>query len=308
MKLSVLLLFSYLTLFNSNRVQANESLTEPLAFQTAFAGFVYAPVEKPEAHYACYSKINSNLKNLGVLNIAVALGYSDLTDEHFDLVTDAFTLNSLAFNLTSPCVYKNQGFCEFKLVGSAVEHQVNQYTRDLHTVDGQILTVNVFTMNSSYSIGNTDNKTKFKDLQNEQTQTARNFYSWALQNADMVFYEGHSRDGGGPDFAPPRPASSGKVDYSWYHANKPGLKFLLAALDSAQSKPAALGLFSCASRIHFLKSLKQHTPASTLILSTKVVEGGKTKAALMRTLESVLNFECASDLKTRIEDTSFVIN
>jgi hypothetical protein len=276
------------------------------AYNSAFSGFDYNPIEKPAGLNTCFNKIMSGLKNPGILNIAVALGYSDLTDVHFDFVTDAVTLNSLHRNLTNPCVYKGQGFCEFKLVQIS-EHQINHYTRDLFTVDGQILTVNVFTMNSSYSNGNDDNLTKYKELQDEQTQTARDFYSWSLQNADMVFYEGHSRDGGGPDFAPPRPSRSGGVNYPWYRTNKPGLKFLLAALDSAHDKPATVGLFSCASRRHFLTSLKQHSPKSKFILSTKVVESGKTKLALMRTLESVLNFECDSDLKARINSASFVV-
>lgn len=282
------------------------SATNSAAYNSAFSGFDYTPVAKPTGLNACIDKTKQGLKNPGILNITVVFGYSDLTDLHFDLVTDAITLNSLNRNLTNLCVYKGQGFCEFKLINGS-EHQINQYTRDLITSDGQTLTVNIFAMNSSYSNGNDDNLNKYKELQDEQTQTARDFYAWSLQNADMVFYEGHSRDGGGPDFAPPRPSRSGSVNYPWYRANKPGLKFLLASLDSSQDKPTTVGLFSCASRRHFLTSLKQHSPNSKFILSTRVVESGKTKVALMRTLESVLNFECDSDLKARINSASFVV-
>ncbi len=276
------------------------------AYRAAASGLTYAPVEKPEGLYACQNRIMAGVKVPGVLNIAVALGYSDLTDEHLDLVTDVFTLDAVTRNLTNPCVYKGQGFCGFKLAQGG-EHTVNRYTRELTTADRQI-TVNVYTMNSSYSLGNSDNLTQYKVQQDEQTSTAREFYGWALQNADMVFYEGHSRDGGGPDFAPPRPDSAGTVDYPWYRANRPGLKFLLTAVDQAKTRPVMLGLYSCASRIHFLDTLEKHLPDSKLILSTKVVEGWKTKTALFRTLESALNFECEPDLRARLEDTSFVVN
>ena len=285
---------------------SSAQIAETKAFRTAFSGFSYAPEEKPEARYTCQNKIIGGQKDPGVLNIAVAFGYSDMTDEGYDLVTDGFTRSTMIFNLTAPCAYKGQGFCGFKPLEEN-EHGISRYTREL-AVAGRRLTVNLYTVSGSYSAGNSDNKTVYKNQQNEQTRAAGEFYGWALQNADMVFYEGHSRDGGGPDFAPPRPASSGAVDYPWYHANKPGLKLLLSSLDRTQLKPQFLGLYSCASRIHFLDSLERHAPGSELVLSTKVVEGGKTKTALLRTLESVLNFECASDLKARLADTSFVIN
>ncbi|HEY8270644.1 MAG TPA: hypothetical protein VIG33_07120 [Pseudobdellovibrionaceae bacterium] len=267
----------------------------------------YLPIARPSGLFACSNKIRAGLKNNRILNIAVVLGYSDLTDEHVDLVTDAFTLALLDRKLTSPCTYEHQGFCEFKLI-EGKEHQVNHYARNLVINESEDIAVNIFTINSSYSISNTDNKTKYKTLQGNQTQTARNFYSWAQQNADMVFYEGHSRDGGGPDFSPPRPSYSGAVNYPWYRTNKPGLKFLLSALNTAPEKPITLGLFSCASHVHFLKPLRQALPNAKLILSTKVVESGKTKLALLRTLESILNFECDSDLKARLRETSFVLN
>ena len=302
MKLSMFLLAISLTFPSLAAAQIEESK----AYRMAFSGFAYVPAERPEALYACQSKIMAGIKNPGVLNIAVAFGYSDLADEHFDLTTDAMTMDTVIFNMTNPCAYKGQGFCAFKLA-EGKEHKVNRYTRELTTAGGK-LTVNIYTINSSYSNGNSDNTGKYKDLQNEQTRTARDFYGWALQNSDLVLYEGHSRDGGGPDFAPPRLNGSGTVDYPWYHANRPGLKFLLSALDLAQRKPLSLGLYSCASRIHFLDSLERHASDSKLILSTKVVEGGKTKAALLRTLESSLNFECDADLRARLSDTSFVIN
>jgi hypothetical protein len=242
-----------------------------------------------------------------VLNIAIALGYSDLTDEHFDLVTDGYTLNTIHSHLTSPCVYEGQGFCEFDLI-EGDEHQVYHFSRSLINDSGENITVNIYTVNGSYSNNNSENKTIYKELQNTQTKIAKDFYGWALATSDMVFYEGHSRDGGGPDFAPPRQNRAGTVDYSWYHANKPGLKYLLSNLDTAQKKPMTVGLFSCASRTHFLKKLKQHSPNSKLILSTKVVEAGKTKLGLLKTLESVLNFECDGDLKARIRESSFVVN
>lgn len=285
---------------------SSAQIAETKGYRAAFSGFTYAPAERPEGLYACQDKITDGLKDPGVLNIAVAFGYSDMTDEGYDLVVDGFTKSNLVFNLTGPCVYNGQGFCGFKTVEEN-EHGISRYTREISAA-GRRLTVNLHTVSSSYSIGNSDNKTIYENLQNEQTKTARDFYSRALKSADLVFYEGHSRDGGGPDFAPPRPAASGGVDYSWYRADKPGLKLLLSSLAQAQPKPIFLGLYSCASRLHFLDSLERQAPDSKLILSAKVVEAGKTKAALLRTLESVLNFECDSDLEARIEGTSFVVN
>jgi hypothetical protein len=290
---------------DENTTTAIQAANSPVA--ALIANDTYQPEERPNGYQACFDRIQGKLKSPNVFNISVAFGYSDTIDEHFDLVTDSFTQNTLDRTLTDSCKYDGQGFCEFRLI-SGGDDEINHYSRQFLTPDRQMTTVNVYTMNSSYSARNSENKTIYKVKQDQKTVAVRNFYGSAMANSDMVFYEGHSRDGGGPDFAPPRENGSGTVNYPWYRTNKPGLKHLLASLDNAARKPSQLGLFSCASRGHFLRALQQHAPGSPIILSTRVVEASKTRTAMLRTLESVLNFECKEDLSDRLSGTSFVVD
>jgi len=270
----------------------------------------YKPQERSENLFACANEYVKRFKTPGELNIAVAFGYSDTTDEGFNLVTDQWTMKSLAQLLTGPCQYSSQGFCEFNRISSE-PHEIQQYTRNLNiTVDGteQTITVNVLMMNSSYDGSHVDNLTTYKKEQLIKSEKAQTFYGWAIKNADVVFYEGHSRDGGGPDFLPPRPASSGKVNYPWYRKNQPGLHFLLSQLEQTETKPMLFGLFSCASQLHFKRKLSPYFTATTSVMSTKVVQARFTKEALFYSMESLLNFECNDSLATRLRGTSFVVN
>lgn len=255
----------------------------------------------------CENNYLERIKAPGVLNIAVALGYSDTSNEGFNLVTDGWLQKTLVTQLTQSCQYAAQGFCEFK-TQYAEPHDVQLYTRELTLSDNSSLLVNVYVMNSSYDMSNEDNLTIYKNEQNIKTEKAQNFYGWAIQNADVVFYEGHSRDGGGPDFAPPITTRSGKVNYSWYHKHKPGLKFLLSQLEQLNKSPMIFGLFSCASQPHFQSKLSKYFNASNTIMSTKVVVAHYTKEALLYSLESILNFECTDQLSSRLKGSSFIIN
>ncbi len=267
----------------------------------------YQPLEYPKNLQACADIISQHLKTPGVLNIAVAFGYSDTSDEGFNLVTDQWTLKTLVENLTKKCQYSDQGFCEFNKQNDD-PHNIQLFTRELQLKNQNKISVNFYIMNSSYDGSNVDNLTTYKDEQILKSKRAQEFYGWAIQNADIVFYEGHSRDGGGPDFKPPYVKSNGTVNYSWYHKNQPGLKFLLNTLDLTTQPPYIFGLFSCASKKHFESKISKYFNSSHLILSTKVVEAHYTKEALLSSIESVLNFECSESLQKRLKGTSFVVS
>jgi hypothetical protein len=267
----------------------------------------YEPIERPEAYNGCYFNYERRLKEPKRLKIAIALGYSDTVDEGLDLVTDKFALDQIGYHLKKACRYPNQGFCQF-VAQKEQPHQPFHYTRELTTSFNEKVHVDIFVMNSSYDLSNSANLSTYRNEQRLQSENAQEFYGWALQNTDVVLYEGHSRDGGGPDFSPPRRASNGKVNYHWYHKNQPGLKFLTNQLRATNSSPYFLGLYSCASQLHFKGRLSKELRDSSLILSTKVIEAIYTKEALLTTLESVLNFECNDQLAQRIRDLFFVVH
>lgn len=283
------------------------TLVQPTLTRASDLEISYHPEKVIDPNPKCFLNFQKKLRNPNQLTMAVLLGYSDTIDDGYDLVTDELTMNSLIYQLTNPCQYPGQGFCEFQLT-SPTGTWPRSYTRTLVTPLGGQLPVTLLIMNSSYDVSNYDNQTRFKDQQNEKTLLAQKLFAWGFKKADVLFYEGHSRDGGGPDFSPPKAASNGKVNYPWYHANRPGLKFMGEALAQSPVHPQLLGLFSCASNYHFKGFLNQKAPQTTTILSQKVISTQLTKEGLLKSLESVLNFECPSTLVERLKGTTFVIN
>lgn len=281
----------------------------------------YEPREFPEAHNRCFLEYSSRFKEPSRITIAVALGYNDALANGFDLVKDGLVLDDLALQLTKPCQYANQGFCNFKLEKIEPDrprHYFREIVRpitDITDATEETIHVDLYLMNSSYKVSHSENQTKYKTQQTMQSEIAQQFYSWALENADVVFYEGHSRDGGGPDFFPPNINQKGKVDYSWYKTNQPGLKLMTASLQRAQSAPLLLGLFSCASDLHFTEKLsdvlrqssREGSHQTSLILSSRLIDANSARGTLFYSLESLLNFECTTDLKARIQSSAIVI-
>jgi hypothetical protein len=262
------------------------------------------------SEFVCRDELRGRLKNPDVLNIGIALGYSDKIDEGMDLVTDLVVRDRLGQRFLRRCTDDSSNLCDFKKVfpDTEVVEDVDHFSRELIFQDGQTMTIHIYLTNSSFSVLNSENQTRYEAEQARKSRNARDFYGWALRNLDVIFYEGHSRDGGGPDFAPPLPASTGKVNYPWYRKNGPGLKLLLEELRFAQRNPLALGFFSCASRRHFLKKLKRQVPFSTLILTPVVVAPEKPQAALEGSLESLVNFECVSELRARLLPFDFLVD
>lgn len=267
---------------------------------------MYEPKEKPQVFGRCFKTYTEQFKRPGRVLIAVALGYSDTIDQGEDLVMDRPLKRQIFHFLTKPCRYDRQGFCDFRVVREEVGEPIH-FRRTLEGRGSERIDVEVLLMDSSYGELNSENKTVYREEQNRKSEAARKFFAWSLQNADVVFYEGHSRDGGGPDFFPPRAARSGKVDYPWYRKFRPGLEHLLAVLQKVESPPHFLGLFSCASDSHFRKSLAPYFKSRNLILSTRLVDGEGTKEAVLSSLEALLNFECPTELAARVRPYSFVV-
>jgi hypothetical protein len=120
-----------------------------------------------------------------------------------------------------------------------------------------------------------------------------------VSKSDIVFYLGHARDGGGPDFTPAKRLRNAHINYAWYRANRPGFKKLLAALDSAATSsrrpaPQLLGLFACTSERKFLKDLKIHAPETGFILSNDVSSFDDDFNALIGSLDAILGEKCRS--------------
>ena len=252
------------------------------------------------------------LKNKEVLDIRYALGYFD---ESFGReAADAkwgysYSLDQIAFEtlkdfLLKPCSFNSvRQLCGFSKESS----QDGIVVLRKEVQNGPDLRVTL--TGSSASPLFLANTGELKLLQKQiSAQSEANFLD-GIRSADIVFYNGHSRDGGGPDFDPPvlRPSDL-KPNYSGhYQARRPGQKKMLAALKQrSQSSPAVLGLFSCYSERHFVKSVKATSPQLSLITSVRAVDYLNTILASMGYLEGLLQAKCGDDLDQMAKQNPYI--
>ncbi|MEY4483573.1 MAG: hypothetical protein RL693_1025 [Verrucomicrobiota bacterium] len=108
---------------------------------------------------------------------------------------------------------------------------------------------------------------------------ALKFMQKAASDAEIMFYIGHSRAGGGPDTFPPQtlPSNGGKfqqVDFGYYGNTQPGLAALSPYFGKNKDNPKFIALTGCRSDRHFhqwlARRLAGHDFPTSVILSTRL--------------------------------------
>jgi hypothetical protein len=128
----------------------------------------------------------------------------------------------------------------------------------------------------------------------------KNLFIYGLQNSEVIIYMGHSRDGGGPSFEPPKLDSDGHVNYDYYHKNKSAKRMMVEALANSPSKSRLIALLSCSSIRWFSKSIEDNAPASGVIGTTNAFHTGNFEQVLPL-LERIFSYQCLEDYS--IDDT-----
>ncbi|MBP9681380.1 MAG: hypothetical protein KBD76_08240 [Bacteriovorax sp.] len=209
----------------------------------------------------------TQIYNKPTVDFKIVFGYLD-TQEGY--TSDLTMREALVATLTTPCPEKKSNIYACGL--SKDLDDADKFYKEVIDFKGEKHRVVFTIVNSSYSYSEEDN-IAFAEQQKEQSQKAREAFLDGLQNASVIIYNGHSRDGGGPDFDPPVLKKNNHVDYNWYHKNKPGLKQILSALEegkkAGKKAPAVMAFNSCNSHLHFHRSLSQAAPDSGLLMTTQ---------------------------------------
>ena len=167
------------------------------------------------------------------LKINIAIGYIDQIPG--DQVVDGLYYSRLKNNLLRECS-EEEILCGF-----------TQVSGELFLKNGTTIRLISSSVSSSnqYNIQSGDQKVK--------SAYAQKAFVEMIQDGDVVFYFGHSRKGGGPDFSPPMLTKDGKVDYGIYQKKKAGIGLLKQTLSG--SKVDLLGLYACDSEKNFASEL-----------------------------------------------------
>lgn len=259
----------------------------------------------PEQGQLQCSSTYSNILSKGTMDITYVMGYLDTAGEKASTMgadgtnygvarsTDEAISNAILTKLTEPCKKPSQKVCEFAVVSK--DASVTKLSKNIEML-GRAVTVNITLAYSSASEIYENNKSTLKDQQLQYTQLAESLFLNGVKTADIAFYNGHSRNGGGPDFAPPILRRDNHTDYSQYLKNRPGITKVMNALRERGDNNLILGLFSCSSNPHFSKRLLSVNSQQKLILSGDTIYTNESMIGSLGYLESIMRGLCGTEL------------
>ncbi len=241
--------------------------------------------------YKACKKFYENLFSDGKLEINLFFGYRDTRPSNY--VLDLVEKNSLVKTLTATCP-RPQNYietCGFR----RDKDDADKLIKSVKGPDGNPKEV-IFRLNNS-SISLNDDYNRKSDYQKSRTEKMKELFKDALENSDVVYYFGHSRNGGGPDFGPAQKLTAeNHVDYDWYKQTKMGKKLMLEALKNRDpNKTLLLGMFSCSSELHFSNSFAA-AGAKNTIFSTKTMYDGELIPGIMNSVNFIMNLSCDKSL------------
>ena len=230
------------------------------------------------------------------LEITMALGYYD--NRPFNGVQDGPQQMELERMLMTGCG-PNQYACGFRKVPAPANAFSNSFIKVIKGPDNRPREIHIKIFHASETIN--DDVNRLSDAQVIRSRLAEDAFKSALRNSDIIFYMGHSRDGGGPDFDPPRLLGNNHVDYPWYHQNRGDFRELLAEIDAASRPPKLLGLLSCLSNMHFAAAIRRTSPTTGLMVSLNEIGDGQMFEGIMTFLNGIQRFKCEAQLSSDLD-------
>ncbi len=233
------------------------------------------------------SQFYHDLYSHDAIKIRMVFGYKDARPARF--VGDRHERLAFINSLTAPC--KTGQACGF--VRSP--ENADLFAKDLQVELGRKVRVMVWVVNSS--VGSDDEENRHDPLQLWRSHYAQAAFESGLSDTDILFYDGHSRFGGGPDFAPPHLNSKGEVDPAYYTNVRPGVQRLNEKLQAMNKKGAKksklklLGLYSCSSSQHFTQDVRRYSNVK-MISSSNLVYFSDALDESLKKISQVMERKC----------------
>jgi hypothetical protein len=219
-----------------------------------------------------------------VVDLSIVFGYKDARPALF--VGDRYEKSALVERLLEPCVSTDRA-CGFTRDRA---QEPEMLSRIILGPDDKPKTIRIRITESS--VGPNDEANRSDPEQSRQSSHARQAFIEGLSHAEAVFYIGHARNGGGPDFSPPQIRKDGHVDYSWYESRRPGLSELLKDLKASAHPPQLLGLFSCFADRHFSKQIRSAAPGVALLTSSGWLYYQDALSQVASALDDLFSLRC----------------
>jgi hypothetical protein len=253
--------------------------------------FVSAHVMTPPLASATCQKNYLDLFSNEAIEMTVAFGYDDVSAT---ATNDLKSFSLFVKSATTPCSKWDQKICGFSI--KSIKPHILE--KKIFGPDGKTRILKIIT--DASSITDNDVTNRLDPRQKLQTAAMKNLFVHGLQNSEVTIYMGHSRDGGGPSFEPPKLDSHGHVNYDYYHKNKSAKRMMIETLANSPSKSRLIALLSCSSIRWFSKSIEDNAPASGVIGTTNAFHTVNFEQVLPL-LERIFSYQCLEDYT--IDDT-----
>ncbi len=222
-------------------------------------------------------------------------GMSHMADFGMNATVDNAYMTMYASILTRRCHGRLQ-VCGFD------QQSPNLFTKSVRSPNGDRINVQLEMRNGSLTEQNSENTGPLREQQTEKTAETTNWFFGSMASADLAIYNGHSRKGGGPDFAPPRLFKNFHVNYPFYAATTPGLTRLLNSL-RADEAPSALMMMSCNSTKLFQNKIAAVAPRTAFTGTNEIIPGDIPTKGALAGIDSMLRFQCESGFNTELSAT-----
>ncbi|MCB9026873.1 MAG: hypothetical protein H6625_11180 [Bdellovibrionaceae bacterium] len=222
----------------------------------------------------------SYLQKKAKINITYIIGYKDARPARF--VGDRYERNVVIYHLTQKCIDNNVlcGFERDKKDAYLFNKQWNGKKINLRIIHS--------------SVSEDDEENRNHPFQSWMSQRAKKEFLLSLQQADILFYNGHSRAGGGPDFSPPIIKKDNQVDFAKYKNGYGSFSLILNYFKKIKKPLSVLGLFSCNATQHFEKDLSTKQKNVMLITAPHLIYFKEALDKSILAMDYLLRSDCAS--------------
>jgi hypothetical protein len=274
---------------------ADQAKTESDSLQAHFKA-ADAEVAKLEARFSGVVRTEScldrfhRLYSRGEATFRIVYGYGDSRPSSF--VSDSVEKAQLIYGLTTPCTQESVHTCGFSVVSQ--DPVVTVIAKEFEDPEGNPRRLKLEIANASLSIDDDGNRGPNRDAQNARSDQLDQLFISGFYQVQGLFYLGHNRIVGGPDFHYPRLRKNGHVNYLSYRHDRPGVQLLRHAVPETGSELQMLGLFGCHSKHTVLPILENNAPTPGLTVFSAPVEIDEQDQALElhRILNGAMTFRC----------------
>lgn len=276
--------------------------------------------QDPEEYRACADRFN-RLYADDVLHMSFVFGYQDEKGRTLD--QDFY--QKVRAGLLRPCETVRDNVCGFQVIRNESTNQQSVMIKKFKSYRGNRPVELAIKLTLAYSSYSTQDERNFSngEISRQQrlfTQNAENAFFGAIagrnsdgtprERCEVCIYNGHARDGGGPDFGPVPlnwRKADGSPNYATYQKHQPTYKKLLHSMLAAGNTPPVLvALLGCYTHLHFYKkkaciphdngcekmSLAHFGGATGFLLSTKLSWPENWQRNFGSLLDMVMGMKC----------------